>query len=171
MRLPIVMLMVYSVGNFFLTIQWMKKSAILTQMVYLTSLADLTLISILIAALGSYTSNVFVFYFPALLALSVTFPRTVTALYTSGVLAAYAAIWLLDVGSDLDATNGQTLAIRLLMLGAIAFCGSLYQQLEADRRAGKGKMFEIFAVHVPEPRGPAREAPGARLPVGMAPRD
>jgi hypothetical protein len=60
LRLPIVMLMGYSVGNFFLTVQWMKKSPILTQMVYLTSLADLTLISILIAALGSGASNVFV---------------------------------------------------------------------------------------------------------------
>ena len=154
--------MAYSVGNFFLTVQWMKQSTILTPMVYLTSLADLALITALIAALTSYSSSLYVFYFPAILALAVTFPRQVTALYTLGTLGAYAAVFVTKVGDTLDAADGQTLTIRLLLLAATAFCGALYQHLESDRRAGKGRMFTIFPVDAgPEVRNGEKQLVGA----------
>ena len=73
LQLQILLLMAYTVLNFFLTIQWTKRSEALTTVVYATSLADMSLITILVLALGGYESNLYVFYFPALFALAVTF--------------------------------------------------------------------------------------------------
>ena len=146
LRLAIVLLMTYSIGNFFLTVQWMKRASILPQLVYATSLADLGLITVLVAAIGSYSSNLYVFYFPALLALALTFPRYLTVLYTLGVLTTYAAISLEKAGEVIDTTEAQTLVVRAILLASVAFCGALYQQVEADRREGKGRMFEIFRL-------------------------
>ncbi len=156
LRLTIVLLMVYSVGNFFLTVQWMRNAESLIRAVYLTCLADLSLITALVIALGGYDSTLFVFYFPALLALSVTLPRAVTTLYTLSVLGAYGAIAAIKAG-EIGDTEAQTIATRLILLASIAFAGALYQTIEADRREGKGRMLEMFVGPSDKDRGDGRK--------------
>ncbi len=137
LRAAIVMLMTYSTLNFFLTIQWVNRGTILAETALLTSMADLGLITALAAVLGA--DNVYVFYLPALLALSVTFPRSVTAAYTAAVIVAYGLIAGIDTTAE-----AQTIFIRLFVLAAVAFSGSLYRGLEAERRQRTGRMFQVF---------------------------
>ena len=142
LRAAIVMLMTYSTLNFFLTIQWVNRGKILAETALMTSMADLGLITALAAVLGA--DNVYVFYLPALLALSVTFPRSVTAAYTAAVIIAYGLIAADKMGGIDTTADAQTIFIRLFVLAAVAFCGSLYRGLEAERRDRTGRMFQVF---------------------------
>ena len=146
LQLEIVLLLAYTAGNFFLTIQWMKRSEALTSVVYASSVADLSLVTILVLALGGYESNLYVFYFPALFALAVTFPKLVTLTYTLLAMGAYGSIILVDASTDavLSGVEAQNIVTRLILMGAVAFCANLYRSLEGDRRHGRGRMFEIF---------------------------
>ena len=89
LRTAIVLLMGYSAVNFFLMVQWANRSATLARAVYATSVSDLALVTVLVAVFD--TSNIYVFYLPALLALAVTLPRHMTAIYAGAVMAAYGA--------------------------------------------------------------------------------
>jgi hypothetical protein len=142
LRVAIILLMAYSSVNFFLTVQWANRSKVLADTVYLTSAADLSLITVLVAVFG--TSNVYVFYLPALLALAVTLPRSVTGLLTCAVMSAYGVITFARAGETLDTAELQSIFVRLILLATIAFCGSLYREIEADRRAGKGRIFTVL---------------------------
>ncbi len=163
LRTAIVLLMGYSAVNFFLTVQWANRSANLANAVYATSVFDLGLITVLVAVFG--TSNIYVFYLPALLAIAVTLPRPVTALYTTVVMSAYALIVLARAGNGLDTSASQELFVRVILLAAVTFCGSLYRDIEADRREGRGRIFQVFKdLTSPGPvesAGPAAPAPEA----------
>ena len=54
LRTAIVLLMGYSAVNFFLTVQWAKRSAVLSDIVYATSVFDLALITVLVAVFGCW---------------------------------------------------------------------------------------------------------------------
>ncbi len=142
LRLAIVLLMSYSTLNFFLTIQWVNRGKILAQTALMTSMADLALITVLAAVLGA--GNVYVFYLPALLALSVTFPRSVTAACTTVVIVVYGLIALDKAGAFVSTAEAQTIFTRLFVLAAVAFCGALYRGLESERRQRTGRMFQVF---------------------------
>ena len=142
LRLAIVLLMGYSTLNFFLTIQWVTRAKILAGTALATSMADLALITALAAVLGA--GNVYVFYLPALLALSVTFPRSVTAGCTTVVMVVYGFIALDKAGADVSMAEAQTIFTRLFVLAAVAFCGGLYRGLESERRERTGRMFQVF---------------------------
>ena len=146
LQLQIVLLMAYTIGNFFMTIQWMKQSEAMPAMVYGSMIADLSLVTILVLGLGGYDSQLYVFYFPALFALAVTFPKPVAVTYALVAMSAYGFIALADASGvgGLSTAEGQTIVIRLIIMAGVAFCAGLYRSLEADRRAGKGRMFEIF---------------------------
>jgi hypothetical protein len=142
LRIAIVLLMAYSSANFFLTVQWANRSKVLTDTVYLTSVADLSLITALVAVFGGF--NVYVFYLPALLALAVTLPRQATAMLTGAVMSSYGVVALARAGETLDTAELQSIFVRVILLAAVAFCGSLYREIEADRRSGKGRIFTVF---------------------------
>ncbi len=147
LQLQILLLIAYTIGNFFLTVQWMRRSKGLPGVVEISSLVDLALVTILVLALGGYKSNLYVFYFPALVALSVTFPKSVTVTYTLLAMVAYALITLIDASASenrLTTTEAQNIMIRLILMAAVAFCGGLYRNLEADRRHGSGRLFQLF---------------------------
>jgi hypothetical protein len=157
LRIAIVLLMAYSSVNFFLTVQWANRSKVLSDTVYLTSIADLSLITVLVAVFGGF--NVYVFYLPALLALAVTLPRTATVLLTSAVASMYAVIALARAGETLDTAELQSIFVRVILLAAVAFCGSLYREIESDRRSGKGRIFSVLKDLGP---GAAEASQGAR---------
>ena len=164
LRIAIVLLMVYSSANFFLTVQWANRSRVLAETVYLTSVADLSLITILVAVFSAF--NVYVFYLPALLALAVTLPRAVTGVLTAAVMASYGVIALSLAGETLDTAELQSIFVRMILLAGVAFCGSLFREIEADRRSGKGRIFTVFkeltAEEEQEPSRTERDAAEAQ---------
>ncbi len=158
LRVAIALLMGYSALNFFLTIQWVNSGRVLTETALVTSLADLALITTLAAALGP--GNVYVFYLPAVLALAVTFPTSVTVVYTAAVVAAYGFIALERAG-DVDMAEAQAIFTRLVVLAAVGFCGGLYRNLESERRQRRGRMFQVFRAAGPaEPDAAGGVQPG-----------
>ena len=147
LQLQILLLMTYTIGNFFLTVQWVKRSEAMTPVVYASSLADLSLITILVLITGGYESSLYVFYLPALFAISVTFPKITSMPFTLVAIGVYGLITLVGAfgGQEgLSAIEMQNIVTRLIMMAGVAFCAGLYRTLEMDRRHGRGRMFQVF---------------------------
>lgn len=134
LRLQVLVLLLIAVGNFFLHAQLLKRRGTVDGIAYGASAADLAVITLLVASQGAYDSNLFAFYFPAVLALSVAFNPAFTAIYTGTAMALYGLICLESLGLTITSGAVQTVAIRLIMIAAVGFCGALYQQVEATRR-------------------------------------
>lgn len=137
LRIQVLVLLLIAVGNFFLHAQLLRRKFAVDAVAYAASAADLAVITLLVASQSGFESNLFVFYFPAVLAYSVAFRRELTAAYTAATVAAYALISFASFGLDLHGDDVQTLALRIVMISAVAICGSLYQKIESDRRAGE----------------------------------
>jgi hypothetical protein len=117
-------------GNFYLHVQLLRGHPAIDRVVYAASAADLVVVTTLVIAQGGYGSPVFVFYFAAVLGLSVAFPALLTALYTSGVLIVYGVICLSTAASS----DYPAVFTRLLMIASIAVCGALFARSESHRR-------------------------------------
>jgi hypothetical protein len=137
LRLQVLVLLLVAVGNFFLHAQLLRRRIALDGIAYAASAADLAVITLLVASQDGFASNLFVFYFPAVLALSVAFEYRLTALYTAATIAGYGLICLASFGLDIRSEDVQTLVVRGLMLTAVAVCGALYQRIERNRRTGE----------------------------------
>ena len=98
LKLQLVVIFMLAVANFYVHIQLLTGKPVKNLVVYISSAADLLLISILILFQGGYHSSLYVFYFPAIVALSVAFSTQLTTEYTAGVMAAYATISLMSGG-------------------------------------------------------------------------
>jgi hypothetical protein len=132
LRVQIGMLLALAGVNFYLHAQLLMRRPALRPVAYLTSAADLAVITGFVLSAGGFASGVYIFYFPALVALSVAFPAAVTFALTGATIASYAVISLVtDSGTDLD---GLVLILRVLMLAAVATCGSQYARIERRRR-------------------------------------
>lgn len=129
LRLQIVVILALALTNFYLHAQLLMKRDVNPNVIYAASSVDLAVITILVLYQGGYDSSIFIFYLPAIAALAVAFPRSLTALYTLLVLIAYG---LVCVGTASSAMN--VIVVRLLMITAVATCGSIYLQLEHKRR-------------------------------------
>jgi hypothetical protein len=129
-RFEIMAVLLLAVSNFFLIAQLLTKRKVLDMLIYGMSLADLAVISLVIAGQGGFSSNVYTFYFPALLAFSVAFPTLELYLFLGTTVSVYSLIGLLTIHSVDDF---QTLIIRLLMFTAIAVCGNYFARIERNR--------------------------------------
>lgn len=137
LRLQVLVLLLIAVANFFLHAQLLRRKGAVGQVAYAASASDLVVISVLVASQGGFDSNLFAFYFPAVLAISVAFPPKLTAIYTGGAIGMYGLVCLRSVvDSKTPNADLQILLTRVLMLAAIAVCGALHQRVEASRRAG-----------------------------------
>jgi hypothetical protein len=118
-------------GNFYLHVQLLRGHAAVDKVVYAASLADICVVTALVLVQGGYGSPVFIFYFAAVVGISVAFPTVLTAGYTLLVIGIYGVVCLAT------ATSGDYPAVftRLLMIGAIAVCGNLFARNESHRRA------------------------------------
>jgi len=130
LRTQVVLILGLAVCNFALQAQLMRRRRTLAVLAYAASAADMAIITALVVADGGYASGLYVFYFPAVLALSVAFPLAITVAYVGTTMAAMlAAVWLtMPAGSEPD------MVIRLLILAAVALCGAVYADIEARRR-------------------------------------
>ena len=130
-RFEIMVVLLLAVSNFYLVAQVLTKRKTLDMVIYGMSLADLAVISIVVAIQGGFSSNVYTFYFPAMLAFSLAFPMLELYLYFSATIGIYSLICLLTIHNVDDI---QTLLVRVLMLTAIAVCGSHFAEIERNRR-------------------------------------
>lgn len=117
-------------GNFYLHVQLLRGHPAIDNVVYGASLADICVVTALVIVQGGYASPVFVFYFAAVVGISVAFPTALTAAYTLVVLGVYGIVCLSSAPGD----NYPAVFTRLLMIAAIAVCGNLFARNESRRR-------------------------------------
>jgi hypothetical protein len=118
-------------GNFYLHVQLLRGHPALDNVVYAASLADITVVTALVLVQNGYPSPVFIFYFAAIVGISVAFPTWMTIGYTALVVGLYGAICFATAPvEDLPAVF-----TRLLMIAAVALCGNVFARSEAKRRA------------------------------------
>jgi hypothetical protein len=118
-------------GNFYLHVQLLRGHAAIDEVVYAASLADICVVTALVLVQGGYSSPVFVFYFAAVVGISVAFPTQLTAAYTLLVVGIYGVVCLATTTPD----DYPAVFTRLLMIAAIAVCGNLFARNESHRRA------------------------------------
>jgi hypothetical protein len=150
-------------GNFYLHVQLLRGHPAIDRVVYAASAADLVVVTTLVIAQGGYSSPVFVFYFAAVLGLSVAFPAILTALYASAVVVVYGIVCL--VTSDGSVSELSAVFTRLLMIAAIAVCGALFARSESHRRADAIRMQEGTSSDINLPAGAGDREPA---PAGVA---
>ena len=117
-------------GNFYLHVQLLRGHPALDNVIYAASLADIGVVTALVIVLGGFSSPVFIFYFAAIVGISVAFPTLMTAGYTALVLGIYVVICL----ATAPAADGPAIFLRLLTIAAVAVCGNLFARHEAQRR-------------------------------------
>ena len=117
-------------GNFYLHVQLLRGHPALDTVVYGASAADIAVITALVLVQGGYPSPVFIFYFAAIVGISVAFPTWMTAGYTAIVIGIYGIICLATAPGD----EYPAVFTRLLMIAAIAVCGNLFARSESNRR-------------------------------------
>jgi hypothetical protein len=130
LRTQVLLILALAVCNFALHAQLLRRRPTLAAIAYGASAADIAIVTALVVADGGHASGLYVFYFPAVLALSVAFPVAVTAAYVCVALAAMLAATL----PTMPAGGEQDVLLRCLMLVAMALCGAVYADIEARRR-------------------------------------
>jgi hypothetical protein len=118
-------------GNFYLHVQLLRGQPAIDNIVYGASLADIAVVTALVIAMGGYPSPVFIFYFAAIVGISVAFPTWLTASYTAIVVGVYGVISL----STAPTGDYPAVFTRLLMIVAVAVCGNIFARSESRRRA------------------------------------
>jgi hypothetical protein len=143
LRLQIVAILLLAVTNFYLQAQLLMKRPLNKHIVYAASAVDIVMITILVLFQGGYSSSIYVFYLPAIAAFAVAFPRGLTTIYTAAVLLLYGLICVVG-----GLGHSDVIVTRLLMIIAIAFCGSLYLQLEHQRRSEAHEREQLFTANL-----------------------
>lgn len=133
LRVQAFLILLLAMGNFFLHAQVLRRRPAADWVVYAASAADLVAITALLMLQGGFRSDLYVFYFPAVLAYSVAFASEKTAAYTMLAVAAYALIGTITAQTDGAAL---TVALRCLMIVAVAVCGNAYRRMEERRAQG-----------------------------------
>lgn len=118
-------------GNFYLHVQLLRGHPALDTVVYGASLADIAVVTALVLVQTGYPSPVFIFYFAAVVGISVAFPTWLTAGYTAIVIGVYGLICLFTAPPE----DYPAVFTRLLMIAAVAVCGNLFARSETKRRA------------------------------------
>jgi hypothetical protein len=149
LQLQLTAIIMLAFGNFYLHVQLLRGHPAIDRVVFAASAADLAVVTTLVISQGGYGSPVFVFYFAAVLGLSVAFPPVLTALYASGVVVVYGIVCL----STADSTEYPAVFTRLLMIAAIAVCGALFARSESNRRAEAIRVHESASSETNLPSG------------------
>jgi len=137
-QISVLIILVLAVGNFFLQVEVNRKGSIPKYIVYGASIVDIVAISGVLALSNVFPASTYVFYMPALLAISVTFSTANTAKFTIGAVVAYALLEIApinDHGGDKAMTTA--LLIHLIILVSVPFCGAVYWRLERARRVSE----------------------------------
>ncbi len=133
LRMQIILILGLAGANFYLHAQILTRKPLLPAVALAASAADIAVISLIIIAQGG-DSSLFVFYFPALLVISVAFRPLVTVTFAGIAIAVYGMIF----AGNFPDVDGQIVMTRMLMMAGVAVCGAVYWGLEGDRRREAG---------------------------------
>jgi hypothetical protein len=128
LRIQIAVILLVAIANFVMHAQLLRRRTTLEPVAYAASVGDLLVITLLVASQGGFASNIFVFYFPAILAISVAFPTERAA-----VLCAIGICLAVGVSEFGNAAGGLSLLERGVALAATAVIGNAYWRLHRDR--------------------------------------
>jgi len=158
LRVQILAWLLVAVQTFYLHAQLLKRRRVPEALVYAASAVDLIVVTALIMFQGGFDSNLYIFYFPAIVAYSVAFRPETTLVFTGATLLTYATVCLGDFGSEgVTDADLQSLLTRLIALAAVSFCGAFYWHLEQERRVASGELAGPTAVQDNEPVMPHGE--------------
>ena len=147
-RITLLVLFGLAVANFFLHAQILRGHAIERSILYAASAADLGIITLIVWAFGGLSSPSYVYYYPALLALSLVFPLAATLYFAGGLMIAYAVV---SLPSHLSEPDLQVLFARLVSLLAVCVVGYVYQGIE-ERRHAREMADDEFPLPAGSPR-------------------
>jgi hypothetical protein len=124
--------------NFFLHGRYLMERPANRALLLAVGALDLLLISLIVATWQGGVgvgSQLFVLYYPALLAFAFVFPPRATLVATAATLAAYVGACLLaDPGFVTSAADVKTLVMRLITLAAMGGLGTFYWRIQRRRR-------------------------------------
>ena len=146
LRIQVITVIVLALMNFYLQAQILTGKKTLTPVVYAASAVDFIVITLLVLLSGGFDSNTYIFYFPAIMAISVAFETAITVGFVGSAAGIYGLICL-GTGAITD-DNLPALIARILMMTAIAFCGSLYWHIERNRRQAAQTAHEQLLAEV-----------------------
>ena len=127
LQIEVGVLLLVAIANFHLHAQLVQRRPTLPLIARAASIGDLVVITLLVALQGGASSNLYVFYLPALLAIAVAFRTEEAAALASLGVFLYAVVGIYSrVPSDV-------LLLRLLMLAAVVVIGNTYWRLHRER--------------------------------------
>ena len=130
LRIQIVVILGLAVANFYLHAQLLMGKPVITPIAYAASAIDIVAISLIVVSGNGFVSPVFVFYLPAVLAISVAFNTGATMAFTGVAVLMYAMIG----APDIDGSTGAVALMRVLIIVGVAVCGNTFWRMERDRR-------------------------------------
>lgn len=135
LRVQIGLILTLAVANFFLHAQVLRKQMMPSFVPHLASAVDIGVITTIVIVAGGAASGLYVFYFPALFAISVTFRTGMAAILAGSAVGLYTLVVVPDLGGD----TGIFLVTRIIMMIAVVVCGMVYRTTERDRRREAGE--------------------------------
>jgi hypothetical protein len=129
LRLQIGVVLGVAVANFYLHAQLLRRRPALDAVAQTASVGDILVVSLLVASQGWFDSDLYVFFFPALLAISVAFPTREAAVLAGLAIALYGLL-----GSvHMHAASDLPLLLRLLAFAGVAVVGNAYWRLHREQ--------------------------------------
>lgn len=131
--LGLIPILVMMLMNFFVHGSYLMEKPIGQGLIIITSIIDLILVSLMVilGPVGKYfDSQLFVFYYPIVLAFAFIMPRKWAIGYTVAMIVIYFGICLFDIGQ----IDGREMFARLLTLGGTGGLGSFYWRIMRRRR-------------------------------------
>lgn len=141
--LPLILVMAV---NFFVHGRFLMEKPINQMLLLALSFLDLLVVTVVIL-MGTnqvgIDSQLFIFYYPFLVAFAFVFPQTMTSVYTIVALLSYLIVCLVIDPSLVN--NGpvfETLVMRLITMAAVGGLGTYYWRIQRNRRQAQEQAFE-----------------------------
>ncbi len=121
--------------NAYMTIQILRRQPITWRHGLALSIGDLSIITVGLFIRGGFQNDFFVFYYPAMLGISLMFPRRVSFGMLAIIMALY-VIMALTISPTLNTERAQEklLFVRLIVMAGIVVAGTLITSWERTRR-------------------------------------
>ena len=143
-RVDVFVVLALAVANFYLHARLLVRRRPPEGLLLAASAADIGVITVLASLYGGFRSPTFVFYFPAVIAFALAFPRPATILYALAAISLYALVCAPGV---LNAADLQVLTERVLALVGVATVASTYLDVERTRLASRSTAEALSGVH------------------------
>ena len=142
--MPLILVMAV---NFFVHGRFLMEKPINQTLLLALSFVDLLVVTVVIL-MGTnqvgINSQLFIFYYPFLVAFAFVFPQTMTSIYTIVALLAYLIVCLvLDPSLVNNGPAFETLVMRLITMAAVGGLGTYYWRIQRNRRQAQEQTFEV----------------------------